>query len=121
MNSNDFNRNCKQLRKKYKYECTNEFMNDLQELFVKALGQPEDFSLELMEYCCPGNLPEDRHFDKLADMVDLFQMDYDESFDRLEQEDWAYLKELVNSWAMDMDMDIVTYIMQLVVDAGEFR
>lgn len=121
MNSSDFNRGCKQLRKKYNYECTEEFMADLQELFVKALGQPEDFSIELMEYCYPGNSSEDKYFDKLADMVDLFMMDYDESFDRLDSKDWAYLKELVNSWAMDMDMEIVTYVMQLVLSSGEFH
>ena len=121
MNSNEFNRHCKQLRKKYNYECTEDFMKDLQELFVRALGQPEDFSAELMEYCCPGTVAEDRDFDRLADMVDIFSMDYDDSVDRLEQADWAYLKELVNSWAAEMDMDLVTYIMQLVVSSGAFN
>jgi hypothetical protein len=121
MNSNDFTRSCKQLRKKYKYECTDEFKNDLQDLFLRAMGQPEELSLELMEYCCPGDYMEDQNFDKMADMIDLFQLDYDETYDRLEPEDWSYLKELVNSWAMDMNMEVVTYIMQLVVAAGEFR
>ena len=121
MNSNDFSRSCKQLRKKYKYECSDAFMDDLKDLFIRAIGQPDEFSLELMEYCCPDSSLEDKQFDKLSDMVDLFQMDYDESFDRLEKEDWSYLKELVNSWAMDMDMDLVTYVMQFVVNAGEFH
>ena len=121
MNSNEFNRSCKHLRKKYQYECTEEFLKELEELFKKALGLPEDFSSELMDYCYPGSEVDDKYFDKLADMVDIFNMEYDENVDTLEKEDWIYLKDLVNSWALDMDMDLVTYVMQLVVSAGVFH
>ncbi len=121
MNSNEFNRSCKHLRKKYNYECTEDFMKELEDLFIRALGQPDEFSSELLDYCFPGCQTDDKYFDKLADMVDIFNLDYDETVDRLEEEDWTYLKDLVNSWALDMDMDVVTYVMQLVVSAGVFH
>jgi len=121
MNRNDFDRSCRQLRKKYKYEFSEEFLEDLKHLFVRALGQPEELTLELMDYCCPGETFEDELQERMGDIVDLFRLDLDENSSRLTQSDWEYLKDLVNSWAMDMDMDVVTYVMQHIVSQGGFH
>ncbi len=120
MNANEFERSSKHIRKKYNYENSPELMADLSELFVKYMDQPEDLSLDVFDYVLNGRELEDGHIIKLSDMVDLFRMDYNDEFNHLELEDWRYLKELVNGWALEMDMDIVTYVMQRVVDAGAF-
>lgn len=75
---------------------------------------------ELFDYCLGSGSFEDRHAEKLGDMVDLFAMGYDSGYNQLGDEDWDYLKELVNAYALDMDMDVVTYVMQHVVEAGVF-
>ncbi|QEN07851.1 hypothetical protein EXM22_07545 [Oceanispirochaeta crateris] len=120
MSGTDFERSCKQLRKKYNFESTPEFRDDLNELFTKALGEGEDFSLELFEYCVPSEAVEDKNIEKLSDMIDLFLLDYNSEFNHLVEADWIFLKDLINVWALDMDMDTVSYIMQLVLDAGVF-
>lgn len=120
MNTNEFERSCKQLRKKYNFKNSPELIDDLKELFIKSLGQPEDMALDLFEHVLDGKDLEDSQVVRLSDLVDLLQMNYDEGFNRLEMDDWKYLKELVNGWALEMDMDIVTYVMQNVVDAGAF-
>jgi hypothetical protein len=120
MSTSDFERNCKQLRKKYNFESTEDFMNDLSDLFVKSIGQGEDFSLELMDYCLKSDSVEDKDIEMLSDMVDLFHLDYNNDYNSLALEDWVFIKDLVNVWALEMDMDTVTYIMQQVVDSGAF-
>lgn len=120
MNTNEFERSCNQLRKKYNFENSSELLIELKELFTKSMGQPEDLSLDLFDHILDRKDLEDSHVVRFSDMVDLFQMNYDDNFNSLEMNDWRYLKDLVNGWAMEMDMDIVTYVMQNVVDAGAF-
>lgn len=120
MNTNEFERSCKQLRKKYNFENSPELNEELKELFIKSLGQPEDLALDLFDFVLDGKDLEDSNVIRLSDLVDLFQMNYDDSFNNLAKDDWVYLKDLVNGWALEMDMDIVTYVMQNVVDAGAF-
>lgn len=120
MNTNEFERSCKQLRKKYNFESSPELLDEIKELFIKSMDQPEDLSLDIFDYILDGREFEDSHAVRLADMVDLFQMNYDAGFNSLVMNDWSYLKDLINEWAMEMDMDVVTYVMQNVVDAGAF-
>lgn len=54
----------------------------------------------------------------LSDIVDLFNGEYDEVNDPLEEADWIYVRTVVNSCADEMDLEIVTYIMRLIVDRG---
>lgn len=120
MNTNEFDRSCKQLRKKYNFEHSTEMIEEIKELFIKSMGQPEELSLDIFDYVLDNRDLEDSHVVRLSDMVDLFQMDYDAGFNSLVIDDWSYLRDLVNEWAQEMDMDIVTYVMQNVVDAGAF-
>lgn len=120
MSTSDFERSCMQLRKKYNFESTEDFKDDLSELFVNAIGEGEDFSLELFDYCLKSDSVEDKDIERLSDMVDLFLLDYNNDYNRLALEDWVFLKDLVNVWALEMNMDTVTYIMQQVMDAGAF-
>ncbi|MDC7239792.1 MAG: hypothetical protein PQJ50_05465, partial [Spirochaetales bacterium] len=116
----EFERSSKHLRKKYNYKNSPELTDEIMELFERYMDQPEDLSRDVFDFVLDGRELGDDEIIKLSDMVDLFRMDYNSDFNRLGLEDWRYLKDLVNNWALDMDMDIVTYVMQRVVDAGAF-
>ena len=57
----------------------------------------------------------------LADVADVIAGEYDARNDPIVAEDWKLLGEIVNDYALDLDMDSVTYIMALVVDHGGVR
>lgn len=52
----------------------------------------------------------------LADVADLLTLQYDEKNDPLHPDDWELIGDIVNDYALDLDMDIVNYVMRLVVD-----
>ena len=120
MGVNKFERSCKQLQKKYHFKNTPQLLDELKVLFSENLGQPGDLALDVWDYVLDCGDLEDSHILRLSDMVDLFQMDYDDRFNSLSRDDWKYLKDLVNGWAAEMNMDIVSYIMQRIMDRGAF-
>ncbi len=52
----------------------------------------------------------------LSDVADVFAMQYDDKADPVEAEDWRLIGEIVNDYALDLEMDLVNYIMSRVVD-----
>ena len=52
----------------------------------------------------------------LADVADLLTLQYDEEHDPLHPDDWELIGDLVNDYALDLDMETVNYVMKLVVD-----
>lgn len=52
----------------------------------------------------------------LADVADLLTLQYDEENDPLHPDDWELIGDVVNDYALDLDMETVNYIMKLVVD-----
>lgn len=52
----------------------------------------------------------------LADVADLLTLQYDEENDPLHPDDWELIGDLVNDYALDLDMETVNYVMKLVVD-----
>jgi len=52
----------------------------------------------------------------LADVADLFALQYDEKNDPIHADDWRLIGEIVNDYAFDLDMTTVNYVMALVVD-----
>ncbi len=57
----------------------------------------------------------------LVDVIDLFDMDYDENKDPLVLDEWVTVKTLFSTYADDIDDELLTYIMQLVIEKGAFR
>jgi hypothetical protein len=51
----------------------------------------------------------------LADLVDLLWMQYDDDADPLHQDDWTFLRDLVDENAVDLDLTLVQYVMERVV------
>lgn len=52
---------------------------------------------------------------KLADLVDLFWMQYDDQADPLDSTDWEALRDIVDEHAQSLDLELVQYVMERVV------
>jgi len=93
-------------------------VKEIKELLYKNLNVDDSICDDLYFRYCGDS---DNLFDSafiLSDVVDLFNGEYDENNDPLEEADWIYVRTVVNSCADEMDLEIVTYIMRLIVDRG---
>jgi len=54
----------------------------------------------------------------LGEVIDLFTGEYDEEKDPLDSEDWDFVKDSIDENALELDMQLVNYVMKLVVDKG---
>ncbi len=54
----------------------------------------------------------------LVDVVELFNEAYDTKKDPLDEGEWTVIRDLVNAYAADIEEDILTYVMALVVEKG---
>ena len=52
----------------------------------------------------------------LSDVADLFALQYDDKADPIVAEDWGLIGEIVNDFALDLEMELVNYVMSRVVD-----
>lgn len=82
---------------------------------------PEPMKEDLVEYFLhPTSLDSgDEVLDRaryFSAVVDLFAEDYDEDADPIRAEDWRLIRDVVNDFAVELDMGIVNYVMRLVVD-----
>ena len=57
----------------------------------------------------------------LVDVIDLFDMDYDNIKDPVKLEEWIVIKDLFSAYAADIDDDLLTYVMQYAIEKGAFR
>lgn len=92
----------------------------VEEQFVRALMQaPAELARELF-----GALVETRDdtmdelLQLLGDLVDLFAMEYDDQADPLGAPEWEILRDLVDSYAEELDMARIQYVMERVVSHG---
>ena len=101
----------------------------LEELFLKHLPPlPEGMGAEVFEHALQLGLdrdetaeptgagadPEETH-QLLADLVDLLWMQYDDEADPLTKENWAFLRDLMDEYASELDLPMVQYVMERVV------
>ncbi len=57
----------------------------------------------------------------LVDVIDLFDMDYDNIKDPLILEEWITVKDLFSSYAENIDDELLTYVMKFAIEKGAFR
>lgn len=86
-------------------------------------GFPEGLVDDLFEYFHDRNAALlqqngtlDRYSDRLGAALDLFLLDYDTGTDPFSREDWEFVRESVNAFAVEMDMNVVNYVMALIVE-----
>lgn len=56
----------------------------------------------------------------LVDVADLFSGEYDTRNNPLDEGEWRMIRDLTNAYAQDIDEDVLTYVMQLVIENGAF-
>ncbi len=57
----------------------------------------------------------------LVDVIDLFDMDYDNVKDPLTLEEWITVKDLFSSYAENIDDELLTYVMKFAIEKGAFK
>jgi hypothetical protein len=112
----DINKKLKEWGKNPEYPVIRNLISLMESRFPREKGLAE----ELVLFFLPKN-PDDRDGAyKLAAVADLFDFNFDEESDILEDRDWIFLRDLMNSRADTLDMDLVTYIMGIIVSRGQF-
>ena len=113
--SDRFQKEFRRLRKSVSPEA---FPKELEGRFHRFLpGLPPELTQELFSHCYErwergaGDLI-------FGDILDLMHQHYDEENDPLSPEDWEAVREIVSTYAVDLDMHLVTYVMQRVVERG---
>ncbi len=110
-----------------------EMKNKIADLFVKSgFMLPVDLMEDLFQFYLDtgtvsgsNNITEPDQLRELAyhlvDVLDLFDMDYDEKKDPLLMDEWVTIKNLFSNYADDIDDDLLIYIMQFAIEKGAFR
>lgn len=113
--NNEFLRQYKRIAKAHSGDIYR-MLPDLNDTLVRLLSpMPEEMALELADYFLKEEDFEER-IQRCADLVDLYGEDIDINESVLSRDDWLFIKELVNSYGGELDMDWVAYFMQFVID-----
>lgn len=89
-------------------------------LMKSRLPVPDIMAEDLAEYVLEIEDP-DRSMNVAVDICDLFNDNLDPANTVLEPDDWVFIRDQTNASADEMDLDIVTTVMQLALDNGAFE
>jgi hypothetical protein len=124
--SERFRRRMNRVRKDFRQAEKEEIRREIAHAFDLVLSHlPEDLRIDLFDYLME-RYPERTgtyadlfdYAEYLGDVIDLLNLEYDEQADPLFREDWDYIRDSVSDFALELDMDLVNYVMQLVVAKG---
>ena len=117
----DLSRAWKRLKKKKGWDDAEGIASELRELMIRFAPVPPGMAEELADFYLPVPVDEDAVY-KSEEILELLAGTWVPEDSMLEEDDWNFLKEQVNAWAPDMDMDIaiVTDVMKVVVERGGF-
>ena len=97
----------------------------LREAFVSCLPNiPDTLKYDMAIYFCGEYAPTDNidEFtplsEKLLEAVYLYEEEYDRIDESFSENDWIYIRESVSEFALELDPDLITYIMRQVVSRG---
>ena len=66
--------------------------------------------------------PDDNSVYRAQEVLELFDGSWERGADSLLTEnDWEYIRDSIDEWAAEMDMEIVTFIMRIIVESGGFK
>jgi hypothetical protein len=117
------------IRKQQKEFSYDGFMTEMRNAFFHHLSfLPQEMLYELFHYFLEsyteGKDPYkdfDRLSEKLLDITDLFNGNYNDSVGSISDREIDYIKEAVNDFALQIDDDTVFYIMQKAMERGSFH
>ncbi|HUX13108.1 MAG TPA: hypothetical protein VMW87_08760 [Spirochaetia bacterium] len=124
--SERFRRRVNRTHKELRTAGDDEVFGEISRAFDASLSSlPQDMHLDLFAYLMERFESRRESFpglweytEYLGDVIDLLTMGYDERRDPLLSDDWEYLRDTISDYAVDLDMDLVNYVLQFVVSKG---
>ena len=101
---------------------TDESRDFVRRIFAKHVprGLPQALSTDLFDWVWDETFNHGRK-EFAGDVLDLFNMDYDDAAKPLTREDWDSLNDLIAEYDQDLDLQLLEYIMVRVVENGVFH
>ncbi len=95
-------------------------LQQIEELTVRHVpGVPRDLARDLFAALTDTPVQSAEEIETLiqtlADMVDLFAQQYDDNADPFGTREWEILRDLVDSYAQELDVEVIQYVMERVV------
>ncbi|MDA3850778.1 MAG: hypothetical protein PF447_05855 [Spirochaetaceae bacterium] len=119
--SNEFVKQYKALRKKNPQEEFENLKEPLKESLERALPPfPEAMVQEFWQYFME-DAEKEEDLEKAADLVDFCNDSLEVQRSVLEEGDWLFIRDTVNLFAMDLELEFVTYVMQVILAKGLIR
>jgi hypothetical protein len=124
--SDRFYRYMKNLHKKSRELDDDAIRGEIERAFHTCMNTfPESMRVDLFEYFSDPAAGEgsDREAifasaDRLQRVVELFEENYEVGDDEFSDADWDAVKQAVDDHAVDLDTDLITYVMRFVVKRG---
>ncbi len=116
----DLVRAWKRSKKKHGWDNDEDIGADMRETLARCAPVPRSMAEELAAYFFPGPIDEESVY-RSEELLEILTGVWAAEASALTDEDWEFLKELVNEWAVEMDMGIVTDIMKVIVERGDFH
>ncbi len=116
----DLLRAWKRLKKKHGWDNPEAIDSDLRETMAGILPVPQDMGEELAHYFLGSPVDEER-LCRSEEVLELFDGTWQERESALSRADWNFLRDLVNLWAVELDMGLVTELMRHILEQGGFR
>ncbi len=113
----DHSRAYKRLKKKNGWDNSEATAAELRETMIRLAPVPLGMAEELADFYLGNPLGADAVL-KSDEILELLGGTWAPEDSLMEIDDWEFLKEQVNAWALEMDMDIVTDVMKFVVSYG---
>jgi hypothetical protein len=115
----DLARAWKRIKKRRGWDDSAGIAADLRDVMIRCSPIPHDMAEEIAAFFLDEPIDEESVY-KSQEILEILEGTWISRDSALTDDDWDFLKEQVNAWALDMDMGIVTGVMKLVVDRGGF-
>ena len=103
------------LRKKIALE-SDRYISELEQLFQNSAPHlPPGLMSDLFVHGTQSRGTPDERRQTLGDLLDLLWLQYDDAADPLDGNDWSTIRDVVDQYAMDLDMSLVQYVMERVM------
>lgn len=110
----DLSRAWKRLKKKNGWDDAEGIALELRETMIRLSPVPTAMAEEMAAFYLFNPVDADAVY-KSEEILELLCGTWVPENSVLETDDWDFLKEQINAWALEMDMDVVTDVMKAVV------
>ncbi|MFP4562194.1 MAG: hypothetical protein ACLFRY_02685 [Spirochaetia bacterium] len=123
-----FDNYIRRIRKRKKELSHGGLLEELRKGFLHRLpALPEDMLEDLFLYLTRDFSEEtddyasfDEAASRLTDAADLLSEEYEDETGTLSDDDVEYIKDLVSDYALELDDNLIAYVMQKAMDRGSF-